>query len=294
MACLLAGLCGTGGALPAVQEHYGAALERSAWQVEAGKHRCVLSHEIPHLGQARFLQAAGQPMVFSVVVPPEGQYAQQAVVRAVPPLWRHDATPVVLGGQSLPAKRQELELDPATAQRLYQSLESGLFAEILFLDRMETAQVVQVTVSAVRFRTVLKAFQTCQAGLLEPPPEPADRKSAARTAVAQVTARHPVIFSANSFELTDAARELLLEMSREYRAGPARQRILISGHSDAADDPARAERLAVRRAQEIRGFLVRRGLPPERIQLRGVAPASGSDTVAASGTALGATLWLVR
>lgn len=293
MRCLLVGLCGWMTAAAAGQEHYGAGLEQSSWEVQSAKHRCVLSHDIPHLGQARFIQTAGRPMVFSVVVPPEGQFAQQAVLRAVPPLWRHDQAPAVIGRQHLQAKPQALEVDAQTAQRLYEALEAGMFAEILFLDTADTAQVVQVAVSAVRFRTMTKAFQTCQAGLIELPPEPAGSKPANRT-TAQVTARHPVIFAADSFELTDAARDLLLELSREYRSGASNQRILIAGHSGAQDDSAKAERLAVRRAQEIRGFLVRRGLPPERIQLRSGTPAPVGIAGVEAGASLGATLWLVR
>ena len=278
-------------ATAAVDAQYGAGLEQSAWQVESGRHRCVLSHDIPHLGQARFSQVAGRPMNFSLVVPPEGQYAQQAVLRAVPPLWRHDRPAAVLGSQALPARHQGLELDPDTSQRVFQALEEGMFAEVLFVDATDARHTVRVTVSAVRFRTVLKAFQTCQAGLIAPPPEPAVNKTVARTAP-KVTARHPVSFAPDSFELTEATRELLLELAREYRTGNSTQRILIAGHSDAQDTPSVAGRLAARRAQEIRGFLVRRGLPAERIQLRSTSPAESAS--AQADMALGATLWMIR
>ncbi|MFP5506498.1 MAG: OmpA family protein [Gammaproteobacteria bacterium] len=291
MGCLLGGLCVAAVATAAVDAQYGAGLEQSVWQVASGKHRCVLSHDIPHLGQARFTQVAGQPMKFSLVVPPEGQYAQQAVLRAIPPLWRHDRQAAVLGGQALNARRPALQLDPDTSLRLYQTLEEGMFAEVLFVDAADARLTVRVTVSAVRFRTVLKAFQTCQAGLIEPPPEPAAKKSVARAA-AKVTARHPVSFAPNSFELTDGTRELLLELAREYRTGNSTQRILIAGHSDAQDAPSVAGRLAARRAQEIRGFLVRRGLPAERIQLRSTSPAESAADQA--DMALGATLWMIR
>lgn len=288
----MGGLCAWAVATATVSEQYGAGLEQSAWQVESGRHRCVLSHDIPHLGQARFIQAAGRPMTFSVAVPPEGQYAQRAVLRAVPPLWRHDLAPAVLGNHALTAKRQDLELNPDMALQLYQSLEEGLFAEILFMDTADASHVVRVTVSAVRFRTVLKAFQTCQAGLIELPPEPAARKPVTRVA-SKVTARHPVVFAPNSFELNDAASELLLELAQEYRSGNSTQRILIAGHSDAQDAPAVAGKLAVRRAQEIRGFLVRRGLPADRIQLRSVTPA-GEGATAQADMSMGATLWMIR
>jgi outer membrane protein OmpA-like peptidoglycan-associated protein len=296
MGCLLAGLCGWISAAAAAQAHYGAGLEQSVWRVEGDKHRCALSHDIPHLGQARFIQAAGQSMLFSIAVPPEGQFAQHVVLRAVPPLWRHDAAPVAIGGLALQGERPLLEVAPEEAQRLYQALESGLFAELLFLDQADAVPSVRVTISAVRFRTVLKSFQTCQAGLIElppePKPEPTSRRTATRTAN-QVTARHPVAFGVNSFELTDTARDRLLELTREYRAGPASRRILIAGHSGAQDDPVLAQRLAVRRAQEIRGFLVRRGLPAERIQLRSVTPAP-EDAAVETAMSVGATLWMVQ
>lgn len=287
----LGGLCAGAVVVASEGEQYGAGLEQSTWRVETGKHRCVLSHEIPHLGQARFTQVAGRPMIFSVVVPPEGQYAQRALFRAVPPLWRHDRPPTVLGDQALTARRQSLELGPDLSLRLYQSLEEGMFAEAMFLEAAETRHAVQVTVSAVRFRTVLKAFQTCQAGLIEVPPEPAAAKTVTRTA-SKVTAHHSVTFPADSFEMTDTTRELLLELAREYRTGNSTQRILIAGHSDALDTPSVAGRLAARRAQEIRGFLVRRGLPAERIQLRSTSPAE--SPAGQAGMAMGATLWLIR
>lgn len=293
MGCLLVGLCASATVTAAVKEQYGAGLEQSAWRVESSPQQCVLSHEIPHLGQARFIELAGRPMTFDVVVPPEGQYAQQAVLRAVPPLWRHDQPPTVIGGHTLTAKRRNLELDPDASQRLYQALEAGLFTEILFLDTADDARnLVQVTVSAVRFRSVLKAFQTCQAGLIELPPEPVAKMPTTRVA-SQVTARHTIVFVPNSFELSDAASDLLLQLAHEYRTGKSTQRILIAGHSGARDAPAVAERLAVRRAQEIRGYLVRRGLPAERIQIRSATPVAG-DGADQAGMSLGATLWMVR
>lgn len=268
-------------------DRYGATLAGSAWVMQDGKDKCLLSHSVPQLGEARFTQSAGSKLSFSLTIPQESQFAERVSWRSVPLPWKHDATAADLGNQPLPANSKTLVLSPEDSLRLYLELERGMSTDFLFSDGHQDRTAITVSVSGVRFTGQIHAFQTCVAGLIKL----ADAHS--KKSAGKVTAEFPVPFASNSYELEDDARKILGDLARDYRIGKSRDRILVAGHTDAQETPDSTARLALRRAREIKGYLVRRGLPADRIELRQagkrVKAAGESDDLHAR-----ATIWLVN
>ncbi len=270
-------------AVEAANDRYGASLVGSTWSMQDIKGQCTLSHSIPQLGEARFIQSAGKPLTFSVMVPQESQFARQVSWRVVPLPWIYGAEATDLGRQVLSGNSKLLELSAEDSLRLYQSVEKGMSADFVFSDGKQDRTAITVSVSAVRFTGQIRAFQTCIAGLIKF----ADNGKAQ---TGKVTAEFKIPFSANSYELGDAARTILGDRARAYRISKSQSRILITGYTDSKESAAS---LAQRRAREIKGYLVRRGLPADLIEVRpsGNQVAAASDSPAESPRA---TVWLVN
>lgn len=265
------------------QQHFQAGLEQSVWRVQAQRGHCVLSHDIPHFGEARFSQTSGRTFSFSMDVPQAPLHAELATLRSVPPAWKHDVDVVELGAHRLNADRRILELPAADALRLYYELENGMFPEISYSDWADGRDEVIVSLSAVRFREVIADFQTCLAGLIQLDFE--------------IGTEQQVHFATNSSGLTDTARTALNKIVKDYRSKQFGQRIVIAGHADERGAPGYNEKLSQRRSQEIKAFLVRRGIPASRIELRYFGerwPLNTASNAAAWAENRRATVWLAR
>lgn len=274
------------GATPPVaasRQHFEASWEQSLWQVQAERGRCSLVHDIPRFGQARFAQASGGAFQFSVDIPQAPLRVEQARVRSVPPAWKHDSDAIELGAYRLTTERKILELPAAEALRLYYELENGMFPQIAYSDWADGKDQVTVSLSAVRFREVLPAFQTCLAGLIQLDFEPGRE--------------HRLSFATNSSGLNEAARRSLETITREYRGKQYGQRIIVAGHADERGDNTFNEALSKRRAQEIKAYLVRRGVRASHIEIRYYGerwPLNTASTESAWAENRRATVWLAR
>ena len=265
---------------------YQATLAETIWAIQTDKDQCVLSHTVPKLGIAQFIQSSAKPLTFRLTIPQESRLDKQVQWRVMPLPWNHDLEPQELGQQQLTKENSTLELSPKASLHLYQELEKGLSAEFVFSNGPEDLTAITVGLSAVRFHGQMKAFRTCVAGLIKL----AD-KGEKRTG--KVVAEFKIPFSANSYELGDAARTILGDRARDYRVSKSRSRIIITGYTDSKESPNAGASLAQRRAREIKGYLVRRGLPADLMEVRQSDKRSAVD--AANAVELPrATVWLVN
>ncbi|MBI5039849.1 MAG: hypothetical protein HZB57_01135 [Gammaproteobacteria bacterium] len=109
------------------ETRYGARLDQSLWRLQASRTQCRLSHTIPEYGQARFIRRPGERFSFSIDLPADATLAESAVIRAVPPPWKHDALEQDLSLYPVPLSAGTLELNEADAHALYAALETGMF-----------------------------------------------------------------------------------------------------------------------------------------------------------------------
>ncbi len=267
----------------ALQQHFQADLEQSVWQVQAERGQCVLTHDIPRFGQARFSQASGRPFVFTIDVPQAPLQAELAILRSVPPAWKYGFETTELGAHRLQPERKILELPAVDALRLYYELENGMFPEIGYSDWADGRDEVTVSLSAVRFRDVLPEFQTCLAGLVQLDFE--------------IGSENQVHFATNSTGLNDAARRALNKVVQDYRSKKYGKRIVIAGHADERGAPGFNEALSKRRSQEIKAYLVRRGIPASHMEIRYYGerwPLNTASNASAWAENRRATVWLAR
>jgi len=267
----------------AMTQRYAATLEEARWQVERGTAECGLVHEIPRLGQVRFRQRTGRPLEFSLRVPLSPDRHDVATVEAVPPPWKHDAMPRPLGTLRIDRSVQPINADRTLARRLLMELEQGMFTEFHYRDWADARDEVTVVVSPVRFREVLPEFQECVAGLIQLDFDP--------------VAEYFIPFRTDSYRLHRLTRRQLDRIVAQYRKRKDVGRIVIGGHADERGSDPYNDVLARKRADEIRRYLVARGIPHSKIEVRSFGsrwPANPGKDPEALAENRRATIWFTE
>lgn len=91
-----------------------------------------------------------------------------------------------------------------------------------------------------------------------------------------------VTFALDSARLKPESRETLETVVRALKGDPD-MRVEIAGHTDSQGAAAYNRQLSQRRAESVRGFLLREGISPERVRARGYGesePVASNDTAA--------------
>lgn len=240
-------------ALSASVQQFQASLEQSSWKVESGSGQCALTHTIPNFGWARFEQASGQRLQFSLHVDQPPVKAHKARLRSEAPAWKHVADGRALGILNLKQGKTPLRLPRNQALRIYSELEQGMQPVIEFSDWGDGHDQVRVALLPVRFRKALPEFLKCTASLPYLDFKPVSEKT--------------VYFSTNSDRLSRVARRTLEQVARDYRKRKD-LRIVLGGHADARGKPDYNMELSRRRTAMAARFLRSRGVANKAIELR--------------------------
>jgi OOP family OmpA-OmpF porin len=209
------------------------------------------ARESPALAEARsvYLEAAGDPQV-SEHAPVALHEANQALQRA--------------------ERMQEEEGDEAEAEhQAYVVRQRVQLARARAQEQMARTEVEQV--GARRTETLLEARER---ELEELRARPTER--------GLVVTLGDVLFEFDRAELKPGSMRQLEQLASLLRQHPER-RVAIEGHTDSIGDTDYNVRLSERRAEAVRGFLVRQGVDPARIVTRGYGqafPVASNETEA--------------
>ena len=180
---------------------YAARLAESAWKLQNSPNQCVLQHNIPDYGVARFTQLAGRALTFSLDLTAESTLASKAVLRAVPSPWNHTLSTYELGEVSMPLDGSRMDFAERLSQSLFTALEKGMFVEA------DYPGVAVVTVSSVRFHAAAANFHDCVAQLSNSPL----KARLAKTDSDVVTASKPISKKKTQPEITRGIEEVRSE-----------------------------------------------------------------------------------
>lgn len=236
---------------------YGAHLEHAQWRVsEYSPLQCTLEHEIPRYGTVRFHSEANRELnmrvVFGMRQLPDTY--NTAEVYSVAPQWRLNQTPRYLG--DLPLYRQyESELGKTMSWVLLSELEKGMVPTLRYQDWYNTADIVQVQISAINFHERYDDFMNCVANLL---PFGFDD-----------IAFSVLNYEAQTTNLTNASKRKLLQVGEYLKHDQNIELVLVTGYSDAYGSYEENRQLSIDRAQSIKDFLVSQGLAAEQISIQG-------------------------
>ena len=262
---------------------YQAPMDSSAWRVEVKSGECELVHDIPRFGRARFRQVSGGQLEFLLDADQGPVAGGRLTVRSIAPAWKRGQEAQDLGGHKFTRGESPVRFGRELALRLYYELENGMFPVFQSRDWADGREALTVTLSAVRFGEAMPDFRACVAGLIH--------------FDFDVASERRVYFATDSDVLTLQARRDLEEVVRALKPGSVVPRIVIGGHADERGGAGYNEQLSLRRAQSVRNYLVKRGVPPSRIEVRYFGanwPLNSASTPSAWAQKRRASVWVAQ
>lgn len=234
-------------------QRYVATEHQSAWQVSASPLYCSLTHEIPVYGKAIFERSAGGKLDFRLEVMRQPRDVGVARLVSLVPAWDHENRVRDLGQVNYLVDRNPFQLKEALARRLLLELEKGLFPAFSYQDWSDGRDEIEVALSAVNVRRSLAEFLDCLDAQL---PYSFD-----------YVRESNIAFGFDSSELSARARKRLDEIATYLLADPAVGRVTLIGRTDSVGFRRYNEALAKRRADEVRNYLLGRGVDPSRLTI---------------------------
>lgn len=233
---------------------YGARLDEAEWRVDASPFHCRLSQPVPDFGSAVFETRAGTRLAFHLDARNNPFAAGSARLSADAPHWDPDRTAVDLGAAATIEDARPLQLDAALAQRLLDSLYSGM-APVLrqqawYADRLSLG----VALSSAGFRAAYRQYQQCLAQLL-----PVNFEQIARSRVR---------FATDKWQLDADARQQLDLIIRYTSVDRAVTELFVDGHTDDVGRRLYNLDLSRKRAEAVASYLIANGIARERIVTR--------------------------
>lgn len=239
-------------AMPVHAINYNADVGQADWRVSASPFECRVTQAIPVMGEARFMQRAGDKLRFEVEASSELPMRDNASVNLVAPVWND-----FLNGREVHQfaieRRDRVRFDDALSKQLLEGLLLGYSAEIRDLSPSATRKD-RVAVVPVRFRSAYREFQDCMAQLLPYNFEQIERSK--------------ITFTSGGYKLSEADRELLRNVARYVKADPEVNAVYIDGHTDNVGDRNDNFELSRQRAEQVALYLIQQGVNPDFVALR--------------------------
>lgn len=244
-------------ALPAEAgfRRFEATLDGSSWKTSTSPLSCSLSHDIPGFGRARFVSQHGRQPNLEFNLQTETALPNlpgEVVLRTLAPAWRHDDLPQDLGRHLAGSGRTLINLRDAQGWRLLSELEQGRFPTFFYEGYLDGGDTIAVGLSSVRFQQAFQRFRSCQAQLL-----PYTFNDIARSVL---------YFDHDKVEFNAGTRARLEQIKTYFKADPRLDLVLAEGHTDSQGGRWFNTQLGQKRAEAVKDFLVKAGIPAERIK----------------------------
>ncbi|MCL6416287.1 OmpA family protein [Aestuariirhabdus sp. Z084] len=233
---------------------YRAPIDNSIWRLEASVFECRLSHAIPSYGEAVFSHRAGERVSFYLDSWHRPMRQGKAEMTAQPPSWRIGSPVREMGAVKVVSGRQPVAIKGSLPSSMLAQLYGGMQPTIHRLAWYDSKQPVNVELSPVNFQVVYQQYVSCLSQLL---PVNFDQIQ-----------RSFVLFDTGKTQLRQEALQKLGNIITYVKADPSVSTIFIDGHTDNRGRRLANRELSKERAEVVRDYLQKRGLPTDMILLR--------------------------
>lgn len=235
-------------------QHYEADIQTSKWDTTASIVECTLTHEIPLYGVAKFVRRAGKRLHFRMLVDEIPRKKGKAILRAIPPNWKHNTETKKLGELTYSAGEKPFIFKRSLSLRVLAELEQGMRPTLYFRNLDDKQDEVSVSLSTVNFMQALSRFRGCSSELL-----PYDFE----------TAKNMLLyFDTNKYNLNEDATRRLDTVIAYMGLMPSVKTATIEGHADYRGTHPYNDVLSNRRAVTVREYMKSKGVEETRINLR--------------------------
>ena len=234
-------------------------INESGWQSNSTVFECSLVHDVPYYGTAVFRTRAGESSVFYLNALSSRFQAGEAQLVARSPIWRGKSS-VDLGDVPIKRGHRPMWLPSRNAERMLNELFKGMEIEIVKDAWYEDVKnpPARLSISNIGFRKEYQKYQLCLAGLL-----PQNFDQMRRTAL---------YFEPNVPESSDDLNPQIVRkldnILKLVKHDNSIRLFYVDGHTSSPGDRAYNLELSKRRAELVRDYLTRRGIPADWIKLR--------------------------
>lgn len=221
------------------------------WHVRSSRVMCRMTQTLPGYGYVEFRQGVAQPLEFAMYVdnPPAGSGLVE--VSAKPPIWRHYAKTQRLGRLELESGRRAIIASADWSRQLMLELGGGMQPVLRFWDAADASDDIQVFISAISFNHSLSLFNKCLGQLLH------YNYNRAKRAVLHFNPDSSR-FRKQTYGEMDAVLDII-------KADKGIGNIYLNIYTMRNALARYNYRLATRRAQSVRDYLIRHGVNENRI-----------------------------
>ncbi len=234
--------------------HFEAPVHQAQWQFQQQPYSCELSHVIPGFGEAHFRRDSLSEVGFTLQVEEALKRGGTATMIAEPPAWQPDLENEDLGNVPLRPGATPLQLGREPSLRMLSELERGMQVRLHAPNWDAIPTPVSITLSTVNIRTPLVQFRQCLASL-----PVFDR--------VRLDDSH-ILFATDSAKLDTAARAWLDKLSDYLKLNRHPPVVHVEAHTDNVATRRYNQRLAQRRAEAVRAYLLGKGVPADVIRLQ--------------------------
>ncbi|MBI1424539.1 MAG: OmpA family protein [Gammaproteobacteria bacterium] len=224
------------------------------WHVQASKVMCRMKQKLPGYGYVEFRQGVSQPLEFALFVdhPPAGNGLVE--VSSEPPIWRHYVKTKELGKLTLDDSDRAVTASTDWSRRLLLELSEGMQPVLRFWDAADASEDMEIFLSAIAFQDSLTLFHQCLGQLLK-----YDFNEVKDSVV------H---FNPDSSKLRRESYQQLDELIGIAKTDKSIGDIELKIYTYRDGLERYNYRLATRRAQGVRDYLLKHGIAEEKIFIK--------------------------
>ena len=233
---------------------YAPRLDEAEWHVDASPFHCRLTQPVPDFGAAVFETRAGLRLAFHFDSRSNPFAAGTTRLVAAAPQWDPTRATVDLGPAETLQQARPLTLAAPQAQRLLDSLYSGMAPIVRQHAWYADRRAVAVGLSSAGFRAAYRQYQQCLAQLL-----PVNFEQIARSRIR---------FPTDQWQLDADARRQLDLIILYTQADHAVTELFVDGHTDNVGRRLYNLDLSRKRAEAVARYLAANGVAENRIVTR--------------------------
>jgi len=254
---------------------YSADLDNANWQLTNNTRlNCTLSHEIPNYGIAKFYSSANRRanMEFELDMLRLPDNYSLAQVRSVAPKWRPGVAGRTLANMKL-HKQFSPGLPKKIAWTMLSELEQGMSPTFYYDDWYSDVDKISVGLSTAKFKKAYNDFIGCVGNLLNYNFD---------------DIKYTVLnYEFGSDKLTRASKRKMNMITQYLALDPELDFVLVDGYTDSYGGRETNRKMSLKRANQIKQYLVSNGVAAERIDAEGYGE---KRHVASNNTVLGRSM----
>ncbi|MCX4028691.1 OmpA family protein [Endozoicomonas sp. SM1973] len=240
----------------AVAATFRAPIDNTQWQLEESIFECTLIQDIPRYGKAVFRHRAGERVGFKLLSWSRPMQQGSADLGVSAPAWRFDQGAKAKGKVTVSGSKEPVVLAGDLPSWMISQLAQGMYPSFTNMSWYggNLAEKITVEISAVNFQQVYPRYINCLASLL-----PVNFDQIQRSAI---------FFGTNETKVPNDAEQLLDNIAIYIKADPSIKAMYIDGHTDSLGRRLSNRELSKERAESVRIYLQKKGIPEEMIVMR--------------------------